>query len=588
MFSISEENKELVIAINEIPFYASGPHLSFEEFRANEDLLLHYDQSFTPTDYMEDLEYWTKVQFCVERNDEAHILEFFDQTIDSITVFLRKDSAEYQVWNMGDQYYFEEKPFLHKNFQVPLDGAGEYTLYLRIKSRNYADIRFAVRSVNRFIQYAINEYYLYGIFYGMILIISLYNVSIFSAIGEVKYIYYTLYVLSVGLFAMCIDGIAYQYLWPYAPNWNHIAHGVALFSIIFWATLFSKAFLKLRNRAPKINRLLNVVLILRTIIFLYALFIDTSVFNYRNIEIVPLLLIFMGSVVVFRTSYKPARFFIVAYGFLFLGFLIKALLRFSVFPLAFLQSSLLQIISYYSLHICFVFEMLFLSLALSDRVRILKDNRDRAHKRIILQHEENAALKDQLNAQLESQVEQRTHELKEKNELLFRQKQEISEINSILDLDNWRLRNNIKSIQRERLLDKELTYEEFKEVFPDKDTCSKSLESLKWKLGYSCIRCENTSYSEGNAPYSRRCSKCGYQESPTNNTLFHGVKFPLEKAFYILYETLNKDQYSLAEFSEILSLRKNTISDFKKRIHQKPDEKMNLKEIFKNLEELIQ
>lgn len=580
LFTISPEEKELLIGINEIPFYASERHLSLEEFQANESLLLHYDKSFLPIDYNEYFEYWTKVQFCIESNTDQYLLEFFDQTIDSISVFLQKDSADYQVWHMGDQLYFEDKPVLHKNFQVLLDGAGEYKLYIRIKSRNYADIRFAVRSVDWFIQYAINEYYIYGLFYGMILIISLYNVSIFSAIREVKYIYYTFYVLSVGLFAMCIDGIAYQYLWPRSPSWNHVSHGVALFFVIFWAILFSKAFLTLKARGRNINKLLNAVLIIRTAIFLYALFIDNSVFNYRNIEIIPLLLIFVGSLIVFRRGYQPARFFIVAYGFLFLGFLLKALISFSDFPLSLLHSQLFQIISYYSLHICFVFEMLFLSLALSDRVRVLKDKKDRAIKRIVIQHQENIELKDKINQELEDRILQRTEEIAIKNKDLEEinlklniQTEEINAINSKLDLDNWKLRNDIKDILQDRLINKNLNYEKFREIFPNELACNKFLEKLKWNRGYECIKCKNTKYAKGHAKFSRRCSKCGYDESITSNTVFNRIKFPIEKAFFILYVVRNQpDEFTLDQLSDLLDLRRNTIWNFKKKLEKNVDQ----------------
>ena len=44
--------------------------------------------------------------------------------------------------------------------------------------------------------------------------------------------------------------------------------------------------------------------------------------------------------------------------------------------------------------------MLFLTLALGDRIRILKDNRDRALRKIIHQHEANMQLKDKVNREL--------------------------------------------------------------------------------------------------------------------------------------------------------------------------------------------
>ncbi len=35
---------------------------------------------------------------------------------------------------------------------------------------------------------------------------------------------------------------------------------------------------------------------------------------------------------------------------------------------------------------------------------------------------------------------------------------------------------------------------------------------------------------------NRRCSICGYDESPTANTLFHKVKFGIDNAFQMAYD----------------------------------------------------
>ncbi len=579
---ISPGTQEVQLNLQELEYYEdSRGKLTFQDI-SSEGFQSQFrrNQNYTPQDYNTSSVYWVRLRLVIPREDNNYLVEFFDQTIDSLTVYIQPPGTDrFNVYEMGDMHPFQSKPIAHKNFEIQLPEAGTYKIYFRVISHEYADVRVGIRSYNHFVKYALAEYALYGIFYGMILIISLYNILIYTAIREVKYLYYTFYIISVGLFAMSVDGVAYQYLWRNSPVWNQIAHGVSLFLIIFWAILFSKKFLSLKTRAPKLNQYLNVVFALRIGFFVYSLLFDHSLFQFRNIELIPLTIIFVGSIQVYQKGYKPARFFIVAFGFLYLGFVLKAFLMLSIIPFS--------TVSYYSLHISFVFEMLFLSFALSDRVRILKENRDRALKRIINQHEENAKLKDDLNARLEHLVGQRTKEIQEKNDQLFIQKQEISEINSLLDLDNWRLRNNIKSIQRERLQDKELTYDEFVEVFPDRLACLQILAKQKWTRDYECLKCENHSYSEGNIPLSRRCSKCGYQESPTTNTIFHGIKIPLEKAFYILYETLNQDQYSLSEFSEILQIRKNTIADFKKRIKSKTDEeRRSLMKIFRNLEDI--
>ncbi|MEM9680569.1 MAG: transposase, partial [Bacteroidota bacterium] len=142
-------------------------------------------------------------------------------------------------------------------------------------------------------------------------------------------------------------------------------------------------------------------------------------------------------------------------------------------------------------------------------------------------------------------------------------------INSTLDLDNWKLKNNIKEILQDRLINKNLTLEQFQKVFPDQISCYKFLDKLKWDNGYHCSRCDNTKYSKGQSKFSRRCSRCGYDESITSNTVFHRIKFPIEKAFYILYVTNNRqNDYTLDELSEMLDLRRNTVWSFKKKIEE--------------------
>lgn len=576
LFRLTPAEQERVITIQQVRFHEDESRaLSFEQVHQRRQELFRFKADYIPTDYNPQSAYWIELDFCIENQEKNYLLEFYDQTIDSLEIYLKyPNDSTFRHFRFGDQFPFDKRNFNHKNFEVALDEYGQYSGYVRITSREYADVRFAIRTIGRFVDYALSEYFLYGIFYGMILIISLYNVSIYSAIREIKYLYYTFYIISVGLFAMCVDGIAFQLLWPGSPGWNQIAHGVALFSIIFWSIVFSKRFLNLRERAPLINQLLNLVLILRSLVFLYALVWDHSVLNLRNIELVPLSLIFVGSILCFMRGYKPARFFIVAYGFLFLGFIIKALLMMAVIPFRTVSYSRgLQIISYYSLHICFVFEMLFLSIALSDRVRILKQNRDRAYKRILAQQDENIRYKDKVNSELEDRIAERTREIAEKNEqlqdyneILAQQKKEISEINSLLDLDNWKLRNNLKSIQTERLLNRTLSFGEFCELFPGRAESLKFLSEHKWKHGFECRKCGNTKYLDGTTIYARRCTKCGYNETPTADSLFHGLKFPLPKALYILYLTINDDNRSIQNLSEEMDLRKNTVWSFKRKV----------------------
>jgi len=549
---------------NTIPFQRISSSAFANEFKQH--------SSYLNIDFETNASYWVRLQIKPSRHTKKNwLLEFYDQTIDSLEAFVPQRDSVFRVIKMGDHQKFYDRIFKHKNFEVPLEmsGAGIKPYYFKVRSHEFADVRIALRSTDRFIYYALNEYYLYGMFYGMILIITVYNFLVYLAIREIKFIYYVCYILSVALYAMSYDGIGFQYLWPNHPEVNDWAVGISLYLLIFWSLVFTRRFLSVKANAPKLDRILKIMIILRTAWFVISLLVYPRMLAFRTLEIIPLSLIFFTAITVWRNGYRPARFFVIAYGVLFFGFFLRTLVYFNFLPLT--------TATHYSLHFSFVFEMLFLTVALGDRIRILKDNRDRAMKRIIQQHEVNMQLKDKVNRELEAKVSERTLELGVKNEALQisnlklnRQATEINQINSLLDLDNWKLKNRVKEVLEERMHEKVMDYDEFATLYPDNLACYRFLEKLKDQNGFECTKCGNMKYSAGAQKFARRCTRCGYNESVTANTLFHGVKFPIAKAFYLVYLTYtNKRTFTLEKLSEKLDLRLSTVWAFRQKVTER-------------------
>ena len=528
--------------------------------------------SYQNKDFQINTSYWIRLPIRHTLNTEkVWLLEFYDQTIDYIDAFVPQADGSYREVNMGDQLPFRQRILSHKNFEILLDMKSDTLMvyYFRVQSHGFADVRIAFRSVNRFVYYALNEYFLFGTFYGMVVIICLYNFLLFLAIREVKNIYYILYMLSVAAYAMSYDGIGFQYLWPSYPGWNDYAIGITLYSVIVWALVFTRRFLRTKVTAPRLDRALYWMIILRSAFILVELFYFPELLTYRNIEIIPLSLIFYSAIAVWNRGYRPARFFVIAYGILFAGFFIRSLVYFNVLPFT---TTL-----HYSLHFSFVLEMLFLTFAMGDRVRILKAMRDRALKRIIHQHEVNMQLKDKVNLELEQKVLGRTLELNQKNEeletinrKLEQQSAEINQINSMLDLDNWKLKNSIREVLNERLMEKTMDYKQFRTLYPDSLSCYRFLENLKWEESFQCRKCGNEKFFPGSQKFARRCTRCGYNESITSYTIFQGIKFPVEKAFYIAYLAVSvKKDHTLESLSQQLDLRMNTVWGFKHKVQDR-------------------
>ncbi|MXV16008.1 7TM diverse intracellular signaling domain-containing protein [Hufsiella ginkgonis] len=543
------------------------------------------NKDYYPKNYHQASAYWYRIKVKLPEGLAGNSLfEFYDQTTDAIEAYVPGPGGKYLKSVAGARLHFTERMFEHKNFEflIPKNASGERLYYFRVKSAQPVNVIVVFRTMGRFIKYGLTEYFTYGLFYGMILIFSFHNLLMFMAVRRRQYLFYVLYILSIGLYELSADGIAFQYIWSDFPKWNHYAYGIALYMISIFSLVFTNELLHVKSKAPLIHKVFKVVIVLRTAFFLVSLFYKPEWFIYKFIEFVPLTLAFFTGMWIWRSGYRPARFFVMAYGFLFVGFTMKVLnvLGYSRFIPGY--------ILYYSLSFCFVLEMVLLSFAIGDQVRLLKKKKDKAQKKIISQMEVNARLKDSINKELEAQVLKRTREVVEKsrevfeksqiiedqnaelisiNLILQRQAEEISRMNVLLENDNITLKTNIEKVTDARVLSTDMEFDEFSQKYPDRDSCYKFLADLKWEKGYSCVRCGNQTFCNGRIPHNRRCTKCAYEESVLHNTIFENNRIPINKAFYLVYLMYtSKGTISSHKLSEKLGIRQSTCWVYASRV----------------------
>ena len=114
---------------------------------------------------------------------------------------------------------------------------------------------------------------------------------------------------------------------------------------------------------------------------------------------------------------------------------------------------------------------------------------------------------------------------------------------------------------------KSLSIFEFQERFPDKESCYRFLEELKWGNGFKCMKCGYSKSCKAHQAYSRQCNRCHTTVSVTSGTLFQGLKFSILKAFYIVYYvSTSKKGISSTELSRKLELRQKTAWFFKQKV----------------------
>ncbi len=391
------------------------------------DVIYDYSEKFKinkekyPVNVNKKANYW--LRFKVTDSSTANsklVVEVLDPHIEDLSFYERAPgSATFVERRTGLRKDFDTRAYKHKNyvFDLKLRSNQENTFYFRLNSRTNVGFFFKIRSNKYFDYYANNEYYLLGMYYGIIAIMAIYNLLIFFSIREKVYIYYVLYVVSCAVLSLLEDGTGFQYLWPSAPVVSSIASFSARLLLLGFFVLYSQSFLNLPQLSPKMNKV-----ILGSVLLYFAYFTVEQFSGYRVLNdyffIIPFLLIYTSSILVWKRGYRPARFFILGFSMVLVSIFI-IVLRDQGLVQNNLQNAFLDKVIVYALNIGLVFEIVILSFALADRIKYMKIDRERAQKRIIHQLRENEKLKDKVNRELEQKVQERTRELNEKNKAII-------------------------------------------------------------------------------------------------------------------------------------------------------------------------
>lgn len=510
--------------------------------------------------------YWVK--FSIENNSVKNnkwVLEVFSHNIHHLSVYMPNDEGVFNEYKTGQKLDFKNRIYkvINPVFDLPNIKNKPYTVYLKINTQNDASFDFHLRTQHFFTEYATKEYTFFGFYYGIIAFIILYFFILYIYTQEYTYLFYVLYLFSCAITTLVDDGVGFEFLWPNFPDFNeiltnYIASSFFLLSYVF----YSIHFVKIKEFSKK-----SYFLIIFSTIFLIVIqFIESTEEAQIFLYLIPFIIVYITSIKLYFNGQKFLRFFILAQTML-------------LFSMIIIRSTWVGIIdaniyTVYSFNVCVLLEALLFSYAFVDRFNQLKKENHIAQQNIINELEKNTLLQNKVNIELENKVNERTEALKLESEKLSEANMKlealmlkVNEMNSKLDYDNWQLNKKVLEETRARITFDFISFQDFLKIYPNEFTCLKYLEELKWKNGFTCKKCGNTKYAYIQKSVSRKCSKCAYIESSTNSTIFQGIKFPIVKAFYIVYlSAMDSNELTIEELSEILELRKNTCWSFRKKV----------------------
>ncbi|MCP4346061.1 MAG: PAS domain S-box protein [Desulfobacterales bacterium] len=375
-----------VILNDEQEKYPSGLHLEYLEDSAGRltindvastghKMRFIHSETGIPIIGFSDSVFWVRVHVRNECRDQANWRLMMQLAyLDAVDLYLPLANGEFKIKQAGDKRPFNvrEIEFRQSVFKIALPPQSEIILYLRIQSTGFMIFDPILWTADAFYTYASHDQLFSGFFLGGLCIMGVYNLVLFIVLGERSYLYYVLMLFGVAFhFATLEYGLSYQYLWPNQIVFNHIATIFFPSISMFFALNFAISFLQTKIYAPVLHPYL---LGLRVPYLFFMIFSVMQKINWTQaglafITVPAITIIMMAGVQAWRKGYQPARYYILAWSILWLDIILVALhvLKFMDKPGHFHMTRFFGI----SL-------LLFLSLALADRINVLKQKTEKA------------------------------------------------------------------------------------------------------------------------------------------------------------------------------------------------------------------
>ncbi|MGM0450978.1 MAG: 7TMR-DISM family protein, partial [Pseudomonadota bacterium] len=278
-----------------------------------------------------------------------------------VQVYVLADGELRRSYQLGHDYPYSQRPVDHRFFVVPLTWAPEETLdvYVRVRTDSSVQVPVTLWAPDTFRSHDITANILQGIYFGAFLVIGVYNLLLFFALGERNYLYYVGFVFSIALLMASLTGYGFRYLWPGATQWNDQAILIFISGVLGFAALFTRRFLELSQLSYRLNAFALLVIIASGVCAVLSFFLSYFLLIAVLIPLVVLgcVLAFFGGVYAWYKGQATAKYYVLAWSFVLAGGTILALSKGGVLPSNFFTDHAAQLGS--------IIEVVLLSFALA-------------------------------------------------------------------------------------------------------------------------------------------------------------------------------------------------------------------------------
>ena len=175
--------------------------------------------------------------------------------IDKLQAYLLADDRIVRDWQLGDSLAFPARPLPHRHFLLPLTiPPGDAEVLIRLQTPDPMLVPAFFGSEQQFENYDRFNNYSYGLLYGFVLALALYNLVLYFQIRLRRYLAYVGFLASFLILNMVYTGHFYWWFWPATIPWWQWGHPLVIgLYASAWAA-FATTFLQLDRYTPALYR----------------------------------------------------------------------------------------------------------------------------------------------------------------------------------------------------------------------------------------------------------------------------------------------------------------------------------------------
>ena len=326
--------------------------------------------------------YWIRFTVTASRTEKKWLLFFgWPNTIDAATLYIPKtDDLGWIVKEVGRVLPIGPDPLPSRPAEFLPDSRTiqSITIYLRVESSNFKKIPLQILTDESYQRKSKLRLLWLGIYYGITLAMFLYNLILFVSLRELNRLYYLFYLLSIGLLYSVSNDLLWEFFIP-GSHLNRVLMLILICFVFFWGNFFARSFLMAEKNAPFFDKLLSVLMVYSIVLAAIIPFVNRDWITFAVFSqsiLIPPVFLFAG-IASWRSGFRPARFFLIAFATLALCAFYEALVNFGVLPYY----------TQYGTQIGSAIEVILLQLALADRIKTLSQEQDRIKHSLSLARE---------------------------------------------------------------------------------------------------------------------------------------------------------------------------------------------------------